>query len=58
MWFNFVYIFYWYFRFIKMSENRFFFIRSFNVLMKIEFFFKMNKGLEIDSLIKIKYCDE
>lgn len=26
--------------------------------MKIEFFFKMNKGLEIDSLIKIKYCDE
>lgn len=47
MWFNFVYIFYWYFRFIKMSENRFFFIRSFNVLMKIEFFFKMNKGLEI-----------
>lgn len=28
-WFNFAYIFYWYFRLIKMSENRFFFYQEF-----------------------------
>lgn len=35
-----------------------FFTRSFNVLMIIESFFKMNKGPETDSLTKTKHRDE